>query len=52
MFDEKMMLALEKLSEGITTLEDIDSYTFARCDCTGGCTDNCYDCSENSGNQW
>lgn len=52
MLNETMMTELDRIASSITCVEKIEEYSFMRCDCTGGCLDNCYDCSENSGNQW
>lgn len=52
MFDEEMMRSLELLLPNESNIDSIENVIRMRCDCTGGCTDNCYDCSKNSGNQW
>ena len=45
-----MMAELDRIASGISYYDEIEKCSFARCDCTGGCTDDCYDCSKDSGN--
>ena len=52
MLNEEMMSGLETIESTITEIDSVDNYTEMRCDCTNGCTDNCYDCAKDSGNQW
>lgn len=52
MLDKKTMTALETISANLKNVGEIESVSYMRCDCSGGCTDNCYDCAETSGNQW
>lgn len=52
MLNEKMLEELDMIASSLSDVADIENSSFMRCDCTNGCTDSCYDCSENSGNQW
>lgn len=52
MLNDTMIAKLNKIASEITYVEEIESYSFMSCDCTGGCTDSCYDCAQDSGNQW
>lgn len=52
MFSEEMMKKLETLQPSNIDKTVVEKYVSYSCDCTGGCTDNCYDCAKNSGNQW
>lgn len=52
MLNEKMIRELDVIAASISNVEDIEIFSYMSCDCTNGCTDGCYDCAGNSGNQW
>lgn len=52
MLNEAMMEGLDNIASSLTNIEELENFSFMRCDCTGGCTDGCYDCAQDSGNQW
>lgn len=52
MFNKDMMLYLEALKLETIHCDSSETYITYSCDCTGGCTDNCYACSSDSQQQW
>ena len=52
MLNDNTIKELEAIASSLTNIGEIENISYMRCDCTGGCTDKCFDCSQNSGNQW
>ena len=52
MLNEKMLSELDAIASTLINVEEIEDFSFMRCDCTGGCTDDCYACAHDSGSQY